>query len=278
MLECKYVNSMGEEFVFGIENNRINKSDIRDYEWNYTEQYDKIKKFTKGLTTRSIPVHFFNRSYYMYHDEMLYRAEDLYAMTDRDVRTLNQGKLYIGDYYINCYIVASAKQEYDNGVIISETLSVLSDFKWRKNVERTFGGSSAYEPGSSDVDYPYDYMWDYVLGASQSRLVSDSVAPFDFRIDFQGPVENPMLIVGGHIYRVYASVYQGEYLTVDSIEKTITKTKQNGEVVNLFNYRDRENYIFEPMPVRNGSSLVQWQEGKIVNITAYVERSEPKWI
>lgn len=278
MLECKYVNSMNQEFVFGIENNRINKSDIRDYEWEYTEQYDKIKKFSKGLTTRSIPVHFFNRTYYMYHNEMYYRAEDLYEITDRDVRTLSQGKLYIGDYYVNCYVVGSAKQEYDNGVVISETLSVLSNWKWKKDVTRIFGASSAFEPLPGEQDYPYDYMYDYTMGASQSRIVSNSVAPFDFKIIFQGPVENPMLIVGGNIYRVYADVYQGEYLTVDSVEKTIIKTKQNGEQVNLFSYRDRDNYIFEKMPVRNGSSIVQWQSGKIATLTAYVERSEPKWI
>lgn len=275
MLECKYVNGMGDTFIFGTQNNRINKSDIRDYEWQYTEQYDKIKQFTKKLTTRSIPVRFFNRAG---EDSEVYdRAEDLYAITDRDVRTLTPGRLYIGDYCIEAYVVASAKQEYDNGVIISETLSILSDFRWRKEVVKTFGGSTPYEPSDEVRDYPKDYMWDYIASHSQRRIITNSIAPYDFKIVFQGPVVNPTLIVGGNIYRVYTEIYTGEYLTADSVQKTIIRTKINGEKVNEFSYRDRDNYIFEKMPVRNGSSLVQWQEGKIVELTAFVERSEPKW-
>lgn len=278
MLECKYINSIGEEFVFNVDNNRINKSDVRDYEWNYIEQYEKIKLFTKDLSTRTIPVFFFNRSQYMYHNELYYKAEDLYEIIDRDVRTLKQGKLYVGDYFVNCYVVGSSKAEYDNGVIISENLIILSDWNWRKDITRLFGGSSAFQPTSQERDFPYDYRWDYVLGASQQRFVTDAIAPFDFKIAFQGPVENPTLVVQNQIYRVYTTVEEGEYLTVDSVEKTIIKTKQNGDTVNEFNYRDRENYIFEKMPVRNGSSLVIWQEGKLVTVTAYLERSEPKWI
>lgn len=278
MLECKYVNSMGEEFVFGIENNRINKSDIRDYEWAYVEQYEKIKKFSKNLSTKSIPVFFFNRPYARYRNEMYYRAEDLYAIVERDVRTITMGKLFVGDYYVDCFVVASAKNDYNNGIIISETLSVLSDWRWRKDVKKIFGAASVFEPTSEEKDYPRDYMYDYIPGGSSRRLVSGSVAPFDFRIDFQGAVDTPTLIVGNQIYRVYTEIFEGEYLTVDSVKKTIIRTKANGEKVNEFNNRDRENYIFEKMPVRSGSSFVQWQDGKIVTITAYVERSEPKWI
>lgn len=274
MLECKYVNSLGDAFIFGIGNNRINKSDIRDYEWTYTEQYDKIKKFSKELKTRSIPVHFFNR--FGRDGEMYDRAEDLYSITDLDVMTTSPGRLYIGDYCIEAYVVASAKPEYDNGVLISEVLSILSDFRWRKEVKKTFGGSSAYErTGTSD--YPHDYMYDYIASHSQRRLVTHAIAPFDFQIVFQGPVETPMLIVGGNVYRVYTEIYTGEYLTVDSVQKTVTRTKVNGEKVNEFSFRDRENYIFQKMPVRNGSSLVTWQEGKVVELTALVERSEPTW-
>lgn len=282
MLECRYVNSLGAEFIFNIENNRLNKSDIRDYEWNYIEQFNKVKAFNSTMKTRNIVVTFFERLYYMYHNEVYYKAQDLYAITDVDVRTLKSGKLYIGDYYINCYIVGSAKQEYDNGVIIRETLSVLSDFRWIKEVNKTFGGATPYEPTPGERDYPYDYKWDYVIGNNARRLFSDSIAPFDFRIIFQGPAESPMLKVQARnevkTYQVFTKLEMGEYLAVDSYEKTIIKTKVNGEKINEFGKRDRNHYIFDKMPVNGGNSIIIFEPGSIVSITAYVERSEPKWI
>ena len=80
------------------------------------------------------------------------------------------------------------------------------------------------------------------------------------------------------MYRVYTELAQGEYLTVNSKEKTIVKTKKSGEKVNEFYLRDRDNYIFEKMKATNGSSYVSIQEGKICSIKAFTERSEPKWI
>lgn len=281
MLECKYVNSQFKTFVFNIDNNRINKSDIRDYEWQYTEQYNKIKTFNTSLKTRSIPVTFFNRFGYRNRNEMYTKAQDLYAMTDYDVRSLQMGKLYIGDYYINCYIVGSSKQKYDNGVVIAETLTVLSDFMWHKEIERIFG-PNIYTPSIEDSDFPYDYPWDYIL-AGTKRFTTGSIAPFDFKIVFSGPIypnAEVTVMAGGnaHTYRVYTSVNSGEYLTVDSREKKIYLTKTNGEVVNKYNDRDRENYIFQKMPIENGTSSIVLNEAYLVTITAYVERSEPLWI
>ena len=97
-------------------------------------------------------------------------------------------------------------------------------------------------------------------------------------IVFHGACEDPTLIAGGKVYRVYTALEEGEYLTINSIEKTIVKTKANGEKVNEFSRRDRENYIFEKMPATDGRTLMQWQEGCIVSVRSFTERSEPKWI
>lgn len=279
MLECKYVNSAEREFLFNIDNNRINHSDIRDYDWEYTERYNRIKAFNRTLKTRSIPVFFFNRAGHA--NEMCTRAQDLYAMADYDVRMLQPGKLYIGDYYINCYIVGSSKQKYDNGVVIAENLTVLSDFAWHKEVERIFS-PNFQQPSQEDTDYPYDYPWDYII-SGQRRFTTGSIAPFDFKIVFSGPIyPSAELIVSAgataHTYRVYTTVEQGEYLTVDSREKKIYLTKINGEVINKYSDRDRNNYIFEKMPVENGISRIISEPEYLITVTAYVERSEPMWI
>ena len=79
-------------------------------------------------------------------------------------------------------------------------------------------------------------------------------------------------------YQVFTKLEIGEYLAVDSYDKTIIKTKVNGEEINEFGKRDRQHYIFDKMPVNGGNSIIIFEPNSIVSITAYVERSEPKWI
>jgi len=287
MLECKYVAGFPKkgrsEFVFQTANNRINNSDIRDYSWEYDERFNKVRGFSKGLTTRKIPVFFYQRMSATDKNEMCTSAETMYEIFDRDVRAQKMGTLYIGDFWINCYIIASEKKQYNNGVIIEEEITLLSDFTWHKTVKRVFGVSSGGGGGQDYdfLDFSYDFEYDYgsAYGSNDTRfLASEAIAPFNFRIEFTGPVENPTLIVGGQTYRVFTSVLQDEVLIVDSIEKRVYRHRPDGVDVNEFDNRDRDYYIFEPMPAEGDDTLVVWQEGHIVTLYAYIERSEPKWI
>lgn len=288
MLEMKYEagspDGKVKEFVFQAANNRINKSDIRDYEWNYKTQFSKVKRFYKELKTASIPIFFYQRRSASDTQELYHNAERMYATFDRDVRSMKPGKLWVGDYYINCYIVASKKKEYDNGVVIEMTLTVLSDFRWRKIASHTFGLESGGGGGggtSEFLDFEYDFEYDYSSSPDTSDLrkwQAESIAPFDFRIEFQGPVDDPELIVGGQIYRVYTEVAESERLIVDSLERRVYRKLIDGTEINEFNNRDKDYPIFQPMPISEGITEVTWTEGHVVTLYAYIERSEPKWI
>lgn len=269
VLECRYVNSAGDTVYFGTDGTFLNEGSIRDYQWEYTTQYSKVKAFNKSMKERVLPV-------VLAGESLFENAEKLYSILDYDVLTGNQGTLYIGDYFIRCYIVASAKSKYTNGKIIKLNLSVLSDFRWWKEVYKIFGASSAYE--DEDIDYPRDYLMDYSPPGSNQKFVSESVGPFEFEIVFQGPVVNPTLIVEGNLYRVYTTILPAERLTINSLDKRVYRTKVRGAEENEFMYRDREHYIFEKMPSVDGISKVNWQTGHIVSIKAFTERSEPRWI
>lgn len=273
------------EFTFRTNNNLINKSDIRDYQWGYVEQFNKVKAFTRSLSTHSIPVTFYQRRSGS-ENELYTIPEKVYAMFDRDVMMNTQGKLWIEKekrkgYYINCYIIGSKKSEYDNGVVIKTTFTILSDFKWHKEMSRSFGDIQPSGEGEF-LDYQYDHEYDYGTSANITSIMdfqNEAIAPFDFKIVFHGPWETPIVTVGGQIYRVYTSVDNDEKLIVDSLRKVIYKTNENDEyLTNEFVARDRENYIFQKMPVSNNKSEVEVPDGKTVDITAYIERSEPPWI
>lgn len=271
VLECKYINRRGEQFEFGTTSAFLNESDIRNYRWLYTTQYNKVKSLYKELEERTLPV-------VLAGEGLFENAERLYAVTDYDVMTGEPGTLYIGDYYISAFVNASSKDTYTNGVVIHNQLGILSDFRWHKEVYKIFGFQDAEPTGDNVGNFPHDYPWDYAPPGSASRLNSESVGPFDFEIVFQGPAINPMVIVEGNVYRVFTTIGRAETLTINSLDKEIYHTSVRGRKTNQFMNRDREHYVFEKMPAVNGISKVVWQTGHVVSIKAFTERSEPRWI
>ena len=98
----------------------------------------------------------------------------------------------------------------------------------------------------------------------------------NFIITIFGNVQSPTLYIGDHEYTVNVNVDTGEHLTIDSIEKTITLVKSNGEQVNCFNNRNKDSYVFKKIPV--GTSQITSTGQIYFSITLLEERSEPKWI
>jgi hypothetical protein len=68
----------------------------------------------------------------------------------------------------------------------------------------------------------------------------------------------------------------GEYATIDSKTKKIRKYAIDGEEENIFHLRDRESYIFKPIPEGNISVMRSKNIG--LDISIYDERGEPRWI
>ena len=70
------------------------------------------------------------------------------------------------------------------------------------------------------------------------KLVNRNFVESNFRLVVYGVAENPEITIGGHVYSVDVSVAKNEYLTIDSIEKTVVLTKPDGSTVNCFNLRN----------------------------------------
>ena len=73
-----------------------------------------------------------------------------------------------------------------------------------------------------------------------------------------------------------ADLSDNEYLTIDSMTKTIVLTKYDGQKENCFHLRNRESYIFEPIPP--GENIITWNGAFGFDVILLDERSEPKWI
>ena len=267
-----YTNSFNETLEFGKDCLFVNENDLRDFAWNVTSKNDKISSFKKGIVSKTIPVVLKCNS----EAEGIHMRNKLFEVFEKDILAKKHGKIQIGDYYLRCYITSSKKTQYlnhMNHMVVS--LTVQTDLpEWIKETTTVYGVNT--ESADVFLDYSYDHPYDFKNELVNSKINNTGFVESNFIITIFGEVQNPTLYIGGHEYTVNVIVNEGEYLTIESINKTIVLTKTNGEQVNCFNSRNKDSYIFEKIPA--GISTITSPNQKIYfNITLLEERSEPKW-
>lgn len=272
MLErLKYSNHQNEVIDFGTMGIYVNTSELRNYEWSAVVRNNKITGFERGVTKRSLPV------VIICEDEAsgIAARNRLYEVTERDVLARQPGKIIVGAYYYRCFIVKSQKSDYlRTKRMMVDTLTTLSDNPyWVRESVYSFapdpGGGSGY------LDHPYDYPFDYSNRSASNELNNSGFSNSKFQIHIFGAVSNPSVSIGGHIYGVNCTVEEGDYLTIDSLEKKIYLTASDGRQANVFAYRLRQSYVFEP--IKPGVNTVAWDGSFTFDVTLLEERSEPKW-
>ncbi len=269
MLEkITYTNHLNESVVFGENGILISRNDVRDYEWGYNSQYNKITGFKRTVTKKTVPV-------LIYGENRNTLANHLFEVIEKDVLAGKNGRLIIGDYYMEGYFYGSKKSYYNDPRFLKFNLTfITTQNKWINGKTYVFRPDSI-ETGGDGLDYPFDYPHNYGSPIGVQNLINTNFVPSNFVIEIYGPASNPSVIIGGDVHRVYCTLQDNEYLTIDSLNKTITKTTINGTKVNQFYNRDIENYVFEK--VKTGENSVIITPSCNVSITLLEERSEPAW-
>lgn len=270
--QLKYINHMNEVLEFGQDKLFINKNDLRDFTWKITSKNDRISGFTKGIVTKTIPIILKCGS----EKEGITLRNKLFEIFEKDVLALKHGKLIIGDYYLKCYVTESKKSDYFlHKNYMKLTLKVSTDFPyWVKETSSTFNyGQSKVE---GDLDFNRDFPFDFMSSLIGKKLSNTNFVPTNFKINIYGACENPRITIAGHDYEVKTSVGANEYLTIDSVNKTIVLTHVDGTKENCFNKRNKDSYIFEKIPV--GSFNVSSNNSFKFDVVLLEERGEPRWI
>lgn len=266
-----YTNSYNETLEFGKDCLYVNENDLRDFAWNITSKNNKISSFKKGIVSKTIPVIIKCDS----EAEGINLRNRLFEVFEKDVLVKQHGKIHIGDYYLRCFITGSKKTQYlihKSYLLVS--LIVQTDFpEWVKETTTTHKMSVADSEGF--LDFPYDFTYDFKNQFVNTNIINEGFIPSNFVLKIEGYANNPTLIIGNHKYSVNVTVGDGEYLTIDSANKTITLNK-SGELVNCFKDRCKDSYIFEKIPP--GESVVASSNEQLkFTLTLLEERSEPKW-
>lgn len=274
MLEkLQYKNHMNEVLDFGSGKLYVNENDLRDFAWEVASKNNRISGFDKGIVTKTIPIIMKVDTV----EEGLQLRNKLFEVFEKDVLTVKHGKIIIGDYYLKCFVTESVKSSYliHKGYMRIDA-KVTTDFPyWQKETTTAFNYGGAKVVGKN-LDYNRDFPSDYTSNLIGTSLINSNFVASNFRMNIYGACENPVITIAGHNYGVNVSIAANEYLTIDSVNKTIIKTLADGRTENCFNLRDRSSYIFEKIPA--GTQNVSANAGFKFDVVLLEERSEPKWI
>ena len=269
LLTLKYKNHLGETIDFGNKNYFTNSVGMRDYTWNYESDFNKIKSFNSScITTKTLTV-----SIYTDNDTDKYSLfNSIFEIFEKDVLSKIPGKFYFGDYYYSGYVISSVKKEYmPSQNLLTLDLTIASDRNtWVYENLYTFTKNQPISGHGYAYKYPYRYS-----SSNLKTFFNTALIDSDFKLTIYGSCSNPVIYIGGHPYSVATEIENGEYLEVDSREKTIYKVQPDGAKTNAISYRDRDNYIFKKIP--SGVVPISWNNDFGFDITIYDERSEPLW-
>lgn len=263
-----------------IEFNNVNywlaPDELFSYEWSYETFNNRISSFEKSLKTKKIQITVTGTLEKSWHKAM----NELISAFEADVRLLTPGRLYVNDWYFECYIIKSSKSlhndenssKYGDGVSTNSfTIISPNGSMWKNETTYMFGREFLIDGLTYPMDYPYGYV------NSNKFITNTEYVPCDFELTIYGACQSPAVSVGLQTYELedcYLST--GEYIKINSLNKTVDKTKVNGTKVSVFRFRNRDFNIFEKIPA--GKSQLAWQEGLVFDLTLIRERGEPLWI
>ena len=272
-----YINHLNQKIEFGSDGIFITESTARDYEWKYDTNYDEITNFRKGVVTKPMKIYILKP----FAEEAIEAANKIHAVFERDVLNEKRGKLFINGYYCKGYFVASNKPKWNDANRYMQFNVIFASDKsdWIAETTTSFkkidGNSGAF---ADDVKvYPNKYPYRYTNNNSTGNIDNNnSVTASDFIIRIYGAVTNPLIMIFGNIYQVNVAINENEYLEINSKEKTIMITKNNGQKVNAFWSASNYGYIFEKIP--SGYPVVSWDGSFSFDVVVFDTRSEPIWM
>lgn len=279
MIEIKYVCSNRKEYSLTGDRMRATSGYFHTYEWepdvSKKENGENVYGFKKVAANYSITLTF--------RGKLEERKAFLNELTDAfeyDIVNVTPGRIYFGEYYIECYVKASSNE-------VSRTWNNWTDCKvdiycpypfWATEQVKSFYKDADMKSGEySFLDYPHDYEYDYSKPDSGTEhWYIEHYRSSNFKMFIYGPCANPRISIGENIYQVFDILENNEYIMIDSKEKTVTKYLANGTAQNIFYKKGTDKSVFSLIPA--GDLLISWSGEFGFDITVYKERSVPLWI
>lgn len=282
-MELKYINHKGAVLDLSDWPFVLQSEGLFDYEWGYNatntgKRGGHISSFFRDVAEieAEICIHSLNNDGFA-------KALNLFFDTvEADISANKPGRLELpGKWYLPCYIIASSENLWRQGIKTDlKHVKIVSEYPWWcLDVAYSFGANYKTDEGGQGeygfLDYPIDYAIDYTVSATVKIVNNEGIEPASFRLVMYGPVEDPMVKIGGNQYRVETQVGAAEWVTIDSRDRTVLHHTAAGIDLPAFNNREKAHSVFTPIP--EGMNHVT-EANCFFDITLYVGRSAPIWI
>lgn len=264
-----YTNSANEKIDFTEIAIIQSEADIFSHQWEQEILYNKLIGFKKGIHTIPIPI-------CIHGQDANAQMDNILGIIEKDVISNSPGVLQYGDWKIPGYFFAKKTTRYiKNSNVIEFTLSFVTDQKcWIREQAYTYRLNDL-KVAERGLGYAYDYPYDFLSSINAQNLYNTALVDSNFKLTVYGPAVNPAVSIAGNVYQVNTKLLPNEYLTIDSLKKTITRTTSKGVKINEYAKRSLENYIFKKIPV--GLNPVSVVPNCNFDVVVVEERSEPKW-
>lgn len=281
--DIAYVNRLGERVEFGGSDESLHymEHELRDWEWSWrTGVAGRVTGFSRrppkprqitfpvGIAAGTAP-------------EGIGLRNRVELIGDVDVAAGEPGRLYVGDWYVRCWIVGCEPTDYWMDDRFAELkLTLLAEQSgWVREVLSAFVPETG-ETEVSGTDFPLDFPFEFARGRTSTTAYNSGTSPQDLLLRVYGPASNPEVSIGGNVYRVNTDVPAGYRLEVDSMAKTVRLIASDGTGADAYGAREpgaegSGTYIFER--IAPGASTVAWGNDFSFDLVRYEVRMACPW-
>lgn len=270
-MELYYINSVNEKLDLCAMPYMVKDiSEILDYTWDYEEKNGKITVFSRSISEIPFSINIFGDTAEEYTDA----CERFFAVTEYDTLTNQKGRLYYGKQYISCNLITSKKEDWNKRIPFQIlNVSFVTDYPYwiteNSYVFHSFGISSSFNKA-----YHGKYPFRYANGMHNTYVLNEHFYDTNFLLRIYGPIVNPQVSISGTPHLVNIVLEDGEYVEINSREKTVTKVMLNGTRVNAFHNRQKGADFFRKIPP--GRQNIVWTGKFDFDLIIFEERSAPK--
>lgn len=282
--DIAYVNGLGERLDLGGSSESLHylEHELRDWSWSYSVgaagAVASFRRRPDKPREVSLPVGIAAAT----GAEGIALRNRVEAVGEHDVLTRTAGRLYVGDWYVRCWIVGCSPTDYwmDDRLAELDLTLLVEDPGWVMEHSLTLVPEEGDGGGSTGFDFPHDYPVEFRRERLSRQVWNGGMEPMDFLWRAYGPCEDPWVRVGGDLHGVNVDVPAGSRLEVDSRARTAVLVSADGSVEGVYGSRvpgaeGSGTYLFERVPL--GSSSLSWDNSFRMDFVTYEVRTACPW-